>query len=690
MKPVKAQALWKYETDSLRLFQPGPVIIFDPDTDSRSGITGTQNRVIFRGLKYQAAAERVNVIFPESDINDNEQVVRWVPKKSTTTIDDAGGISDSDTSVIVNKPTNATLFVPDTKRIWAVKIDNEFVVITSVASSVPDGSHDTWTIKRGRHGTTAAAHGDGNTCRLYGTFPDMGVIPLTSSNVALDVPSALSATAYAGYIDVAWTHGLDDTEIKQLHSFILYYSDSTIAVFDPNVDSLPGGVTRLELTKSPRHIFADQTYIKKYFKVTSMNLSGVESALSSEVSATATQPPLPVVNAKPDPPTIGLAGNGGTQASGFHLLFSVQISGSPGDAGVTKLQYQIGDFDAAHSPTGGDPPPGGFTSNRTQSHAGVDIDKVEAGHEFVGTVVVPLSSAASGGKYQLTARVFNGSGGGWSNWSTPVTSSTIGGLPDQGAPGSTGAVFKARDTPETDGGSGNNVTFELGLPSTGANTVYGFQIQGADATGDWTSTVQGQLSLLDRVEYGAGDIVDGGIVINNLSVGLTASAHVGEVVFVYESVVVSRVGEGKITGIAGLNLITANSTTSITVKPHGGVGYKKTATGIGFLISSGFNHYDFHFLDQLLPQFGGIAEQVGHLYRISFQISKALFYRMRWLGPETHGEWFYVKSGTDGTTNKATATKFTPSKLVASALSDKFQMLIVAERFASILDLCQD
>ena len=42
----------------------------------------------------------------------------------------------------------------------------------------------------------------------------------------------------------------------------------------------------------------------------------------------------------------------------------------------------------------------------------MDIDKVEAGHEFVGTVVVPLSSAASGGKYQLTARVFNGSGGG--------------------------------------------------------------------------------------------------------------------------------------------------------------------------------------------------------------------------------------------------------------------------------------
>ncbi len=141
MKPVKAHALWKYETDSLRLFQPGPVIIFDPDTDSRSGITGTQNRVIFRGLKYQAAAERVNVIFPESDINDNEQVVRWVPKKSTTTIDDAGGISDSDTSVIVNKPTNATLFVPDTKRIWAVKIDNEYIVITNVASSVPDGSH---------------------------------------------------------------------------------------------------------------------------------------------------------------------------------------------------------------------------------------------------------------------------------------------------------------------------------------------------------------------------------------------------------------------------------------------------------------------------------------------------------------------------------------------------------------------
>ena len=119
----------------------------------------------------------------------------------------------------------------------------------------------------------------------------MGVIPLTSSNVSLDVPSVLSATAYAGYIDVTWTHGLDDTEIKQLHSFILYYSDSTIAVFDPNVDSLPGGVTRLELTKSPGHIFTDTTYIKKYFKATSMNLSGVESALSSEVSATATQPP---------------------------------------------------------------------------------------------------------------------------------------------------------------------------------------------------------------------------------------------------------------------------------------------------------------------------------------------------------------------------------------------------------------
>ncbi len=227
----------------------------------------------------------------------------------------------------------------------------------------------------------------------------MGVIPLTSSNVSLDVPSVLSATAYAGYIDVTWTHGLDDTEIKQLHSFILYYSDSTIAVFDPNVDSLPGGVTRLELTKSPGHIFTDTTYIKKYFKATSMNLSGVESALSSEVSATATQPPLPVVNAKPDPPTIGVAGNGGSQAAGFNLLISVQISGSPGDAGVTKLQYQIGDHDAAFNATG-NPPTGGFTSNITQSHAGVNIDEAEGGTEVVLTVVVPLSSAANGPSLQ--------------------------------------------------------------------------------------------------------------------------------------------------------------------------------------------------------------------------------------------------------------------------------------------------
>ena len=108
---------------------------------------------------------------------------------------------------------------------------------------------------------------------------------------------------------------------------------------------------------------------------------------------------------------------------------------------------------------------------------------------------------------QLTARVFNGSGGGWSDWATPVASSTIGGLPDQGAPGTTGSIFRVLDVPATDGGSGNNVMFELGLPSTGANTVYGYQLQGVKVLGDWTSTVQSVLARIMqeiriRVDWG--------------------------------------------------------------------------------------------------------------------------------------------------------------------------------------------
>ena len=191
---------------------------------------------------------------------------------------------------------------------------------------------------------------------------------------------------------------------------------------------------------------------------------------------------------------------------------------------------------------------------------------------------------------------------------------------------------------------------------------------------------------MDNTKLGTGDIVDGGIVISNLSTGLVASAHVGEVVFVYESVTASGAGEGKITGIAGLNLITANSTTTITVHPPGGVGYKETKAGIKFFISTAVDFHDFRPLDQLLPQHGGIAEQIGPLFRVSFPISDPLYYRMRWLGPETHGEWFYFKSGTDGTTTRAQATLFTPSKLIGSAAISPLSVTN-AEIAANTIDL---
>ncbi len=49
--------------------------------------------------------------------------------------------------------------------------------------------------------------------------------------------------------------------------------------------------------------------------------------------------------------------------------------------------------------------------------------------------------------------------------------------------------------------------FELGLPSTGANTVYGYQLQGVKVLGDWTSTVQSVLARIMqeiriRVDWG--------------------------------------------------------------------------------------------------------------------------------------------------------------------------------------------
>ena len=664
MQPTKAHGFWKYETDSLRLFQPGAEIIYDYDTDSRVGITGTQNRIILRGPKFQTQGERVNVIFPGSDINDNRESIQWVPTKSITTIDDPGGIDANDTSVIVNKPANADQFTPDNLRAAAVKIDDEYVVIESIALSVPDGSHDTWTIKRGRHGTTAASHGDGDTCRLYRTFPDMGMIALTSSNVALDVPTALSATAFAGYIDVSWTHGLTDAQIKQLHSFILYYSDTTIGVFDPNVDALPGGVTRLELNKSPRHVFPDSTYVEKFFKVTSMNLSGVESALSAEDSATATQPPLPVVNAKPDPPTIGMVGDGGNQESGYLFFLSVQVSGSAGDAGVVKLEYQIGDHDASFT-AAGDPPTGGFTPIST-NRIGGDIYELQAGKEWAGLTAVPNSSAAQGGKYQLTARVFNGSGGGWSDWATPVTASTVVGIPDLGAPGTTDAIFRVINTPETDGGGGNNVTFEIGLPSANGKTIYGYEIQGVLNAADWTADLPGNLGVLDNLAAGTGDIVDGGIIISNVSPALGAGAHVDDVIVVYGTADISGAGEGELTGLVGNNLITANTTTTVTVKPHGGVGYKKTKTGMKFVIASDQDWFDFR-VESNLPQFGGIAERVGDLYRVAYEVSGVFKYRIRFFGPETRSAWWYHETGTDGTATKASADFFTPSKLVGSA-----------------------
>lgn len=67
-----------------------------------------------------------------------------------TTINDSGGISDSDTSLIVASVTGAPAVN------FRIKIDSELILVTNIATL-------TFTITRGIEGTTPASHSDGAT-----------------------------------------------------------------------------------------------------------------------------------------------------------------------------------------------------------------------------------------------------------------------------------------------------------------------------------------------------------------------------------------------------------------------------------------------------------------------------------------------------------------------------------------------
>lgn len=633
-KTKKVTIAWKYRvTQRIQHVNEIGDISVDPNNDSNAVTSGTQNKFTIAGIPYNPSSEIIDVLTYPAGRN---VLLSWKKTAATTTINDSGGIDDSTQTIYVDQPDDSSYFqVGD-----FAEIENEIVTLTSITAVSPADGRDIWTVRRGEHGTDAAAHNDSTTVRKVVTpdYVSLKSLTLSGVNSGLSAPSNLVAKGLQDAIELTWDSNLDEDEFKQLKSFVLYWDDATFASFDPNNDPVPAGVTRIELSTDSRHLFVprdgsgDIEYTARYFRVSALNLSGVESAVSAEANATASASGGGD-SREPTAPTISVLLPGGNSRGQYLVEFGITATDAVGKTGWDKTEIAIAAKDDTwDASTGFSNPIETKTLNPPPCSGTFYLDDE--------------------GQYDVSARIYNGAGDVWSDWCSVSTVATSEGQPDSDNPDPATLVIS-----DTDDAVGNNVLVE-GKISNFAITGGYWEVMATGNLANWPDTVLGVTGL--RNQRSSGGLVNvpiGQSILTDAGADfVTDGVTVGDILYTYQS---CNTSTGEIDHAQSW-VITARTATTITIDGK----FQRSAND-----SKASLYSPVYYVVAEKWAFQGASPDT-HPYLFEprrapfsayFHVLGAKYWRIRFGNKHGLGPFIY-HDGSTGTTTKGSATTFTPAK----------------------------
>ena len=150
-KPIKVIGGWKYRFESPNHWRQSVVKDVDYGDDVNAVLAGIQNKLSIPVTKFDPASERIDTFCIAVSDKGKRKRVRLIEFPATSTLQTSGGVDSDDVIWLVANPTTSTDFnVGD-----FFKIEDEICQITAIT---PGSPNDTWTVRRGEHGTTGAAH----------------------------------------------------------------------------------------------------------------------------------------------------------------------------------------------------------------------------------------------------------------------------------------------------------------------------------------------------------------------------------------------------------------------------------------------------------------------------------------------------------------------------------------------------
>lgn len=343
-KPVMGRVVWKYRTEKLQAHHPGAEVRFAYGADTNDLLAGVQNEAIIPAVPFNPQSERIDVLVVPTDVQGREPAVRWVRTDAATEIEDAGGRDENDTSWIVTSPADPTLLAVGS----AWQCEDEILTIIDDPVDNEDGTH-TITVARGEHGTDAVAHAEATELRRVECSVAWASIVLTNVLEGLPAPSNLVVKGITDGIAFKFHTNLTPAQVeRELATFRLYHSASPIP---PDGE----GATAIDLGKVSEGIDVPtvesdgRTYIDSqtgyYYRVSAVNVQGVESALSNQAGPEkvfAVTPPM--IDGPPAPVVTLTPGGGGT------LVLRAKRSEWLADIASCDLELYAGE-----NPTTGDP-----------------------------------------------------------------------------------------------------------------------------------------------------------------------------------------------------------------------------------------------------------------------------------------------------------------------------------------------
>lgn len=163
-KPFKIIRAWKYTTESFRNLHIDGEQELEYGKDADGALSGIQGETIFKTIPYDAASEVVQLFLIQASKDGKKPVVEPKACGATTTLRNSGGIDAEETSLEVDAPAKSE----DFRAGSIVKFDgsDELLTIESIQTNTPISGRDTWTVRRGDHGTTAESHAAESLARL--------------------------------------------------------------------------------------------------------------------------------------------------------------------------------------------------------------------------------------------------------------------------------------------------------------------------------------------------------------------------------------------------------------------------------------------------------------------------------------------------------------------------------------------